>query len=249
MKGQLQDRPLERGAGHVRRERRVTHGVVERPARGGGARQLREGGDLVPLSADESRIDDRTVTRNDRAVDAGEHPVQRCRPAQRIGVAEARRRAFLHEVAGEEHPGGRYRHNDVAVGMTETVVRKNDGPSAHLEGDGVVDHRVRRGDLHRLDRSAELVPLRILASLCGDTGAIGGSPIAQSRCAAAMTPDPRRAERRIAEGMVEMGMGVDDDPRMRRDVPDRVDEIARLTFMATGVDDEAGVVTDDESAV
>ena len=46
-----------------------------------------------------------------------------------------------------------------------------------------------------------------------------------------------------------MRVRVDDYPRVACEVPDGVDEVARLTIVAAGVDDEAGTLADDESAV
>ena len=184
-----------------------------------------------------------------RPVDAGEYTVQSPRPVQRIGVAEHRRGAFLDQVAGEQHAGCRDRHDDIAVGVAESVMSNDNRSAADVEFDGIVDQRVRRCYLHRLDRGSERLAVGLGSRLRSDPHPVGRAVFPQARGAATVTPDGRRTERRIAERVVEMRVRVDDYPRVACEVPDGVDEVARLTIVAAGVDDEAGALADDESAV
>ena len=68
--------------------------------------------------------------------------VQSRGPVQRVAVVELRRRTLLNQVAGEQHASARHRDDDIAVGVTQPVIRQHHRSVADIQRDGVVEHLV-----------------------------------------------------------------------------------------------------------
>ena len=138
-----------------------------------------------------------------------DEPLDRGRPVEREAVAEERRRIVLQEVAGEEDVGvgdtrrrcrcrcGRGRDSVSSTerppGSISTVGGVGERPFGWIEDDlGELVGKIRQGDRGRL-------PLPLAGRL-------------DHRHAALVAPDLGRAEGMVAEAVVGVAMGVDDDP-------------------------------------
>ena len=157
----------------------------------------------------------------------------RLRPVERIAVAEERHGAVLDQVAGEQDGRVRDLDDDVVVGM----------PAAE---DGAA--RPRRSPTSMVARLGE----RPVGRIDDDLGEVGGELRHPRRRSAAratspvrsmnvpqpiVAPDRRRPEDVVAEGVVEMAVGVDDDrDRRRGQLAQVVEDLARLDVGRAGVD-------------
>ena len=158
------------------------------------------------------------------------------RPVERVRVAERRDRAAFEEIAGEHHARSGHEHDRVVVGVAATQVAQLDLSVAHVHDRPLVERPIGRVDDH-------------LAQFGGEVGQLGdklrparvpGS--CHERPAADVAPDRRRAEDRIPEGMVVVTVGIDDDlDRCGRQLPQVVEDLARLRVGGARVDDEGRV--------
>ena len=166
------------------------------------------------------------------------------RPIERVRVAERRDRPAFEEVAGEHHAGSGDEHDRVVVGVAATQVAQLDLAVAHVHDRRLLERPIGRVDDH-------------LAQFGGEVGQLGDKlrPArvpgpCHERSAADVAPDRRRAEDRIAEGMVVVAVGVDDDlDRCRRQLAQVVEDLARLRVGGAGVDDQGGVAAEDHADV
>ncbi len=154
-------------------------------------------------------------------------------PVHRVAVAEVGRVAVLEQVAGAQDVRVGDRDHDVVVGVAAAEVGQPDLAPAEVEGRAVGEHPVRRieADLGELVGEAR--------GLGEDPGQLALAGALDHRPAALVTPDHRRPEHLVAEGVVVVAVRVDDDPDPRRaEVAQVVQHLARLGRGAPGVDDE-----------
>jgi hypothetical protein len=77
--------------------------------------------------------------------------------------------------------------------------------------------------------------------------ALGGGGSVEEVRAPVVGPDGCGQERRSAEAVVEVPVGEGDSQRCARDLVDRLGQVGALAVIAPGVDQQRGLVTDDEA--
>ena len=126
-------------------------------------------------------------------------------PVERIAVAEERDVALLQQVAGPDHVRPRHGDDRVVVGVAATEEPQLDVATADLDRGRSVERPIRRVD----DDLGEVVGQVRLVGGDGRLAPLTGA--LHERHAARLAPDRGRPEDGVAEGMVEMAVGVDDD--------------------------------------
>ena len=218
-----------------------------RPARSGGE----DGEQLLPLGADEGRVDDGAVPGHHRSAGQRVQPAEGRRPVGGLGVLERRgapsstRSPAKTTVASPAVSTSTTRSWSVCPRPRKRSTTSGRRRPARR----VVDQAV--GRVERGRRAPGRPPASSPAARSSATTAARcSSPVAaQVRGAAARAPDGRRPERGVAEAVVVVGVGVDHRPRMRGHRADGGDQVGRLAEVRAGVDDEAGAVAEDEPAV
>ena len=166
------------------------------------------------------------------------------RPVERVRVAERRDGAAFEEVAGEHHAGSRDEHDRVVVGVAAAQVAQLDLPVAHVHDGLLLERPIGRVDDHLAQVGGEVGQLRDKLRPARVAGPCHERP------AADVAPDRRRAEDRIAERMVVVAVGVDDDlDRCGRQLAQVVEDLARLRVGGAGVDDEGRIAAEDDADV
>ena len=173
------------------------------------------------------------VTRHDDADRQVRDPQGRLRPIERIAVVVEGHVAVLDEVPGEEHRGIGDADDDVVIGVPTSKVAELDAAIAEIQ-----ERRLRECPVRRIDDD--------LGKVGGDLRHLRGDPSPadvagpfEERPAADMAPDRRRPEDVVAEGVVEMAVGVDDDVHRRRGQrPQVVGDLARLDVGRPRVDQQ-----------
>ena len=130
------------------------------------------------------------------------------------------------------------------IGVPATKVAELDAPVADVDVCRLVE-----GPVRRIEDD--------LGQVGGDLRHLGGDPRPadlagpfEERDAAVVAPDRRRPEDVVAEGVVEMAVGVDDDlHRRRRQRPQVVDDLARLDVGRPRVDQEDVVAAEHDPDV
>ena len=170
-----------------------------------------------------ARDDDRPLTAE------AEHRLDGGRPVDRVSVAEVGRRAVLEEVAGAQDVRVGDPEHDVVVGVAATEVVEPDLAPADPD---------RRGSVNVRSGGSSSTSARSAASS-------GTSAAARARCAsprpldhrhaALVAPDGRRPEHAVAERVVVVAVGVDDDRDPRRaELTQVVHDLAGLRVRASG---------------
>jgi len=226
-------------------ERVFGDGVIERELPGlDPPGEIRDGRDRVRLARRERPVRVVAVARHDDPGHARHDGRGRERPVERIRVAVEGNRPVLEEVADEQDIGARHRDQDVVIGVATSDEREIDRSTAHDDGAVRRERPVRWvdddvGEVGRDLRGLERDP---------GTSRLGGA--SHERDAAILAPDRRRPEDVIAEGMVEMPVGVDDrSDREGRDLAQVRQDLATLDMGGASVDDECLSLAEDDPDV
>ena len=174
-----------------------------------------------------------SVPWDDSAADHFYQTRRRFRPIERVGVVEVGDSSPFDQVAREHHVGIGYRDDDVVVGVTAPEKAKVDCAVTDIDPCGLREDPVGRIDHHvrEIGRDGRFVP--------GDPRptCLAG-PLQEGR-AALMSPDRRRSEHVIPEGVIEVAMRVHDDrDRIVGDHPEVVEDLATLDVGRSRIDDQ-----------
>ena len=220
--------------------------VVQRDlARVDAPAEVRDRGDRVCLARREVATGMVAVARDDDPIadELGQGGGRRG-PVERVAVAVERHGAVLDQVAGEGDRGARCRDDDVVIGVAATQEAKLDLPSADLDRRDLAEGAVRRVDDDLVELSGELRRLGGDLRLARLTGAFHEGD------AALVPPDRRRPEDRVAEGMVEVAVRVDDDrDGIAGQRPQVVEDLARLPVGRPRIDDQRLAAAQDDPDV
>jgi hypothetical protein len=198
-----------------------------------------DGFELAELALDEGPIADRPVARNDRPADEAEEAPHGRRPLDRVAVAEVRHRVVLEEIAGEEDVGIGENDDDVGIGVAAAQVREVYPATADVEGRRLDERPLGRVDDQGGDVVCEVGEGRQQGR------ALLLAVLDEARAAPLVPPDRGRPEVVVAEDVVGVPVGVDDQAdRERRQACDVGNQLLGVAGRRARVDDEGLAVAE-----